>query len=139
MSSSEFEQILVRNGNFLSVRRAGGGDGIAGLYNAVDGKYLGGIGGGQLPEYSRMTDPKYDCACTPGGYCRTGMHGIMLVRGWRNILYELSCRGHIRITNEIVRVLGESQSVDAISKLMAKAPMNDPAPSWIYQSLDTKT
>lgn len=135
MSSGEFEQILVRNGNFLSVRRAGSGDGIAGLYNSVTGQYLGGIGGGVLPEYSRHLMRKYDCACTPGGLCRTGSHGTGLVRGWRNILFEIACKGHVRITNEIVRVLGEEQATDAIAKLMQKAPMADPAPPMEYSSL----
>ena len=135
MPSGEFEQILSRNGNFLSVRRAGSGDGQAGLYNSLTGQYLGGIGGGTLPEYSHHLTPKYDCACTPGGHCRTGAHGIGLVRGWRNILYEIACKGHVRINNEIVRILGEEQATDAIAKLMGKAPMANPAPAWNHTSL----
>ena len=135
MASSELESILVRNGNFLAVRRAGTGDGFAGLYNAINGQYIGAIGGGTLPEYSRNLVPKYDCACTPGGKCRSGAHGIGLVRGWRNILFEVACRGHVRITNEIVRVLGTEQASDAVAKLIAKAPTVDPNPSWNHSSL----
>lgn len=136
MSSGEFEQILVRNGNFLAVRRAGGGDGYAALYNSLTGKFIGGVGGGMLPEYSRHAKLKYNCACTPGGFCRTGAHGTELVRGWRNLLFEIACRGHVRITNEIVRVLGEEQAIDVTARLMSKAPMHDPAPSWTYTSLN---
>src|SRR6266850_4260801 len=101
MPSSELEGIIARSGNFLSVRRAGSGGGQAGLYNTITGEYLGGIGGGWLPEYSRMTQPKYNCECTPGGACRSGMHGILLVRGWRNILFELVARGRLAASREV--------------------------------------
>lgn len=136
MSSGEFEQILIRNGNFISVRRAGSGDGAAGVYE-TGGKYILGITAGQMPEYSFMQERKYGCECTPTGLCRTGAHGIRLVRGWRNILFELASRGRIRITNEIVRVLGEESTVDAVSRLLAKAPMHNPEPSWNHSILSS--
>jgi len=132
MSSSELESIIARNGNFLSVRRAWSG---AGLYNSVTGDYLGGIGNGWLPEYSRNLHPKYDCECTPGGLCRTGMHGIKMMRGWRNILYELLSQGRIRTTREIKRVLGEHATYMAREYGMMTAPMNDPSPAWNHSSL----
>lgn len=135
MSSGELEGIIVRNANFLTVLRAGSGDGQAGLYNSVDGKYICGIGGGVIPEYSRVLRPKYDCACTPGGFCRKAIHGIGLVRGWRNLLHELGDNGRLRITNEIVRVLGEESVRDIVDKLFNKVPMGDPSPAWNHSGL----
>lgn len=137
MSSGELEGIITRNANFLSVRRAGSGDGQAGLYCAVKGEFILGIGGGTLPEYSRALQPKYGCSCTPGGFCRSGAHGIGLVRGWRNILHELAERGRVRVTNEIVRVLGEEAVMDAVTKMFNKVPMADPNPAWNHSGLKT--
>lgn len=135
MPSSELESIITRNANFLSVRRAGSGDGQAGLYHGITGEYIGGIGGGWLPEYSRNLQPKYDCACTPGGHCRSGAHGIYLVRGWRNILYELLTSGRVRVTKEISAVLGHEDAHNARDYGMMRAPMNDPSPAWNYSEL----
>ncbi len=137
MPSSELEGIIARNSNFLSVIRAGSGEGRAGLYCAVSGDYILGIGGGTLPEYSRMIQPKYDCDCTKDGFCRSGAHGIGLVRGWRNILHELGERGRVKISNEIVRVLGEESVMNIVDKMFNKVPMADPAPSWNHSQLVT--
>lgn len=135
MPSSELESILTRNGNFLSVIRAGSGDGNAGLYNAVTGEYLGGIGGGSIPEYSRMTKLDYGCACNPTGLCRTGLHGILLVRGWRNILYELVYKRVVSKTKEIRRILGSS-TVNMLEYQGSNgAPMFDPHQTDHYASL----
>jgi len=132
MPSGELENIVARNGNFLTVRRAWSG---AGLYNSVSGDYLGGIGNGWLPEYSRNLNLKYDCACTPGGLCRTGLHGINLMRGWRNILYELLARGRVRPSKEICRVLGTVEAHHARDYGLVTSPMNDPAPAWNHSSI----
>lgn len=132
MSSSEFESIISRNGNFLSVRRAESG---AGLYNGISGEFICGIGNNRLPEYSRNIVPKYDCACTPGGHCRSGSHGIYMVRGWRNIMYELLSNGRIRISRQVKGLLGEKEAFDAKEYGMVAAPMNDPSPAWNYSSL----
>src|SRR5262245_12457789 len=101
MSSGELELILTRDQNFLTVIRAGRGAGQAGLYNGITGSFLGGIGGGWIPEYSTHRFPAYDCACAPGGRCRTGAHGTYLVRGWRNMIHELLARKAIRSTRII--------------------------------------
>lgn len=135
MASSELELILARNGNFLSVRRAGSGDGFASLHNGITGEFILGINGGWLPEYSRMQQPKYDCECTPGGHCRSGAHGILLMRGWRNILFELVARGLVHVTKEVRRTLGEVESLDARDYGMVAAPMSDPSPSWQYRGV----
>jgi len=135
MSSGEFEQILVRNANFLSVRRAGSGDGYAGLYNGVTGDFVLGITPGTMPEYSHMTKLTYNCECSPRALCKRAIHGSGLVRGWRNILFELAARGRVRVTNEIVRTLGEEDTVHAVSKLLTAGPGGNPAPAWEYSSL----
>ena len=132
MPSSELESIISRNGNFLSVRRAESG---AGLYNGVSGQFIGGIGNGWLPEYSRNLVPKYDCECTPGGKCRSGSHGIYMVRGWRNILYELLANGRVHTSREICKILGSSEAHDARDYGMFAAPMNDPSPAWDHSGL----
>src|SRR5437867_1095317 len=111
MPSSELEHIIARNASFLTVGRAGSGDGQAGLYNSITGEYIAGIGGGWLYEYSRMMNRKYGCECTPMGLCRTGMHGTLLSRGWRNILYDLVTRRYVRPTKEIKRVLGHRDTM----------------------------
>lgn len=135
MPSSEFEGILTRNSNFLTVRRAGAGDGYAGLHCGVTGKFILGIGGGTLPEYSFMSKPEYNCVCSPGAKCATGMHGTGLVRGWRNILFELITKGRIRVTKEIVRTLGDIECYQAVERLMMNAPMANPAPEWKHSGI----
>lgn len=135
MSSGELEQIIARNGCFLSVRRAGDGDGYAGLYNSVTGEFILGINGGWLPEYSRMRKLNYKCPCTPRGTCRTGQHGTDLLRGWRNVLYELVSRGRVSATREIQRVLGQREALDARDYGMQHAPMFDTSPAWDYRGL----
>ena len=137
MSSSELENIIARNGNLLSVRRAGSGDGYAALYNAITGDFILGINGGQLPEYSRMQNPKWGCDCTPRGHCKTGMHGTNLLRGWRNILYELLARNRITSTREIRKVLGEQEARDAHDYGQVSAPMFDPNGKWEYSGVTT--
>lgn len=122
MASSELELIIARNGNFLTVVRAGSGDGQAGLYNGVTGEYLGGIGGGWLPEYSFHKNPN-----------KTG-----LIRGWRNLLYELLARGRVHASREIQKVLGRVEALDARDYGMVTAPMANPAPAWNYSSLRSK-
>lgn len=119
MPSSELESIVTRNGNFLTVLRAGSGDGNAGLYNSVSGEYLGGIGGGALPEYSRHLNPD----------------GTGLVRGWRNILYELLARKRVRLSKEIKRILGEHEAFKAYEYGLGAAPMSDPNPAWNHSGL----
>lgn len=121
MSSSELESIIIRNSDFLSVRRAGRGDGIASLHHAVSGKFIAGIGGGRIPEYSLMRD-----------------YAPRLVRGWRNILYDLLHRRHVRPTPEIRRLLGDRMVVQAVDYGLNKVPMATPEPdmqkhgdSWI--------
>ena len=135
MASSELEMIIARNGNFLSVRRAGDGDGQASVYNNVTGDFVGAIGGGWLPEYSCNTKPAYKCECTPTGTCRTGAHGLGLVRGWRNILYELLAKRRISLSKEIRRTLGSHSAIQAFDYGMVTAPMADPSPSWNHSTL----
>lgn len=142
MSSGEFEQILIRNSNFMTVRRAGSGDGFAGFHCAVTGSFILGIGGGWLHEYSRMIEPKWACACypenAPKGYCKTGAHGTKLARGWRNVLYELVCRGRVKATTEIVNILGPTDSNNAIDKLFSHMPTFNPSPASEYQNIITQ-
>lgn len=142
MSSGEFEQILVRNSNFMAVRRAGSGNGFAGFHCAVTGQFILGIGGGVLAEYSRYLEPKWACACypenAPKGYCKNGAHGTKLARGWRNVLYELVSRGRVKATKEIVTILGPTDANNAIDKLFAMAPMHNPTPSWEYSGLQSE-
>lgn len=126
MSSSELESIIVRNSLFCTVRRTGTGDGAAGVVHSITGEFLMAVGGGQLPEYSRMTQPIYDCPCTPGGTCTTGYHGGGLVRGWRNILYDLVTSRRVDNTVEIRRVLGDSDTQLAVDYGIVYAPTNDP-------------
>lgn len=135
MSSGEFENILTRNSNFMAVRRAGSGDGFAGFYCAITGEFVLGINGGWLKEYSYMKNRKYGCDCTPTGLCRTGMHGTNLIRGWRNVLWELVSRGRVKATEQVHTVLGTESFRDAIEKLMNKAPMINTTPDWEYSSL----
>lgn len=139
MSSGEFEQLITRNANFLSVRRAGSGNGFAGLHCAITGKLVLGIGGGTLPEHSFMKKPKWACECyhpnAPKGFCKTGAHGTELVRGWRNVLFELVARGRVKASEQILNVLGTEDAQNAVEKLFERAPMNNPSPSWVYSGL----
>ncbi len=139
MSSGEFELILTRNSNFMTVRRAGSGNGFAGFHCSVTGEFVIGIGGGQLAEYSRMLEPKWACACypqsAPKGFCKTGAHGTKLARGWRNVLFELVSRGRVKASKEIVMILGPSDANNAIDKLFGMAPMINPTPNWEYSGL----
>ena len=135
MSSSELESIIARNGDFISVRRAGSGDGYAGVYNNVTGEFIMAINGGQLPEFSRMKNLKKYCDCNPKGLCRTGAHGTDLLRGWRNALYELMARKRLRITKEIKRTLGTHATYQAYDYGMGAAPMHDTAPAWEYSGI----
>jgi len=89
MPSSELEAFLTRNTEFCVVRRSGSGDGVAGLHCTITGKRVRGIGGGRIPEYSYMRE-----------------FAPRLVRGWRNICYEMLAMRRMRITKETIRVLG---------------------------------
>lgn len=135
MSSSELELIIARNADFLSVRRAGDGDGYAALYNSSTCEFIIAINGGYLPEFSRMRKLKWGCECTPRGTCKTGMHGTDLLRGWRNVLYELLARHRVRKSKEIVRVLGSVESQQAYDYGLVTAPMYNTSPDWEYSSL----
>ena len=139
MSSGEFELILARNSNFMTVRRSGGGAGFAGFHCSVTGEFILGIGGGWLKEYSRMINPKWACACypdsAPKGFCKKGIHGTQLARGWRNILFELVSKDRVKASKEIVAILGPTDSNNAIDKLFALAPMYNPEPDYEYSSV----
>ncbi len=114
---------------------AGSGDGYASLHNAVTGEFIMGINGGRLPEFSRMANPKYGCDCTPKSHCRTGIHGTNLLRGWRNVLYELVSRRRVLPTPEIAKILGGVECRDAYDYAHWKSPTHDLAPAWEYSSL----
>lgn len=135
MPSGELESIISRNGEFITVRRAGSGDGYAGVYNSVTCEFLTGIGGGTLPEYSRMANPKWGCECTPKGFCETGNHGTNLIRGWRNSLYELLARGRLRPSKEIKRALGELETQQARDYGMWYVPGTETSPAWKYSGI----
>ena len=115
MPSSELELLIARNSQFLAVRRAGAGDGIAGLYDSITGKYLQGVGGGRIPEWSNMreTAPR-------------------LVRGWRNLLYELLHKRRLRPTREIRSLLGDSTVRDVLDYGLRAQPMATPEPTRVY-------
>ena len=135
MTSSELEMIITRNGNFLTVIRAGDGDGQAGLYNSITGNYLGGIGGGWIPEHSTHRDLDYGCPCNEQGKCRTGAHGRYLIRGWKNICYELMVKGHISGTKEIRRLLGDEIVWRIQSRGLGGIPGIEPNQTDTYASL----
>jgi len=137
MTSSQLESLILRNSDFLAVVRAGDGEGRAGLYESVSGEYIHPIQGGVLPEYSRHNEPDYDCACTPGGICRSSAHGIKLVLGWRNILFALLVKRKVRPTNEIRRILGSEETIRAYDYGYISAPQTDPAPAWVYSGIRT--
>lgn len=102
MPSSEFTSLIERNAEFLSVRRTGRGDGLCGLYHSVNGAYIMGIGGGILPEFT--------------------FYAPHCVRGWRNILYDLVSKRHVRGSREIRRVMGNETVSDALEYGHIKAP-----------------
>jgi hypothetical protein len=114
MSSGELEVYLTRDQEFRTVIRAGRDEGQAGLYNGVTGSFLGGVGGGWIPEYSTHRQRAYDCACTKGGTCRSGAHGIYLIRGWRNIVHEFLASRKLRPTKAISRLMGDRAVRDAL-------------------------
>jgi hypothetical protein len=89
ITSGELEQILTRNLEFATVRRFGRGDGSACVSCSITGETLRGIGGGIIPEYSYMRD-----------------EAPRLVRGWRNICYELIVMRKLRETKETRKLLG---------------------------------
>ena len=113
--SGELEQIVVRNSQYLSVCRAGGGDGIAGFMDSITGKYIQGLGGGRIPEWSYMRE-----------------EAPRLVRGWRNILYELLHKRKLRPTREIKRILGDSTVRDVLDYGLVMQPMESPEPGKIF-------
>lgn len=135
MSNGELEQIIIRNGNFISVRRAGSGDGYVGVYEAVSGKFILGINGGRLAEFSRMANPKWGCECSPKAFCKKGIHGTDLRRGWRNILSELVGRTRVRPTPEIRRILGDQETRICTDYGNRLAPEGNPVPEWDYRQL----
>lgn len=115
ISSGELEQIVVRNSQYLAVCRAGGGDGVAGFVDGNTGKYLGGLGGGRIPEWSYMRES-----------------APRLVRGWRPILYELLHKRKLRPTREIKRLLGDSTVRDVLDYGLSAQPMQSPEPARVY-------
>lgn len=142
MTATDLEGIILRNAkNFLWVHRAGGGaahsteGSTGGLYNSVSGQYICAVGGGWLPEYSRMMRLKWGCECSPSAECQTGAHGTQLKRGWRNILYELFCKGHVRESKEIRRTLGDEFIWRARNRGMSAAPMGDTEAPWKHSGL----
>ncbi len=114
MPSSEFETFLVRNTEFCTVIRSGSGDGVAGVCSSITGETIRGIGGGRIPEYSYMRDE------TP-----------RLVRGWRNICYELLAMRNLRITKEVKTLLGRRFVFEAYDYGMRGA-LESPEPSKIW-------
>lgn len=138
MSSGELESIIARNGEFITVRRAGSGEnGYAGVYNSVTCEYILPIHNGMMPEYSRMQNAARNCECTPKGECRTGAHGTNLKKGWRNCLYELLSRGRVRTTAEIRRVLGDFEAYQARDYGMRTYPQTDPHGRFEYSGVRT--
>jgi hypothetical protein len=121
MSSGELELIITRNADFLAVRRDGDGDGQAALYNSITGQFIAGIGGGWLPEFSRFRNAD----------------NTYLIRGWRNIVYELVARHRLKPTREIRKLLGDRDAMNAHDYGMGPAPMSNPAPAWVYSELRT--
>ena len=113
--SGELEQIISRNGQYISVRRAGSGDGRAGVIDSITGAYVLGLGGGTLPEWSYMRN-----------------EAPYLVRGWRNICYELLHRRRLRATREVERLVGSALIRDAIDYGMRAQPMETPEPTSVY-------
>ncbi|MHC4620772.1 MAG: hypothetical protein ACYTEQ_23755 [Planctomycetota bacterium] len=116
MSNSELELIICRNSQFLTVRRSGSADGgSVGLYNSITGEYLRGIGPGRIPEYSYMLPV-----------------APRLVRGWRNIMYDLLTMGKLMPTKEIRSWLGSDVVSDVMDYGLRAAPMETPEPTKVY-------
>ncbi len=119
MSSSELETIIARNSDFITILRSGYGEGQAGVHNSITGSFILGLGGGWLPEYSLHKNPDK----------------TYLIRGWRNIAYELLTRRRLRPTVEIKKLLGYKEALDARDYRFGTAPGADPAPAWNYSQL----
>lgn len=131
MPSSELEDLIVRNGNFLVVGSWGAlgqplEDGSSHVYSGITGESVCGLTSGWVPEFSRMRSLAYGCACNPTGTCRTGAHGTGLIRGWRNILHELLGRKRLHLTKEIRKVMGEEAALMAFDYGMSVHPSYDP-------------
>lgn len=116
MSSGELELILARNIQFCTVRRAGSGDGVAGICSSITGKRVRGIGGGRIPEYSYMRD-----------------RSPRLVRGWRNIMFDLLTMRVLRPSRGIRRWMGRQMINDALDYGIQKAPKaaREPIKIWL--------
>jgi len=114
MPSSTFEEILIRNLEFATVRRSGPGDGVAGVYSSITGEYLRGIGGGRIPEYSYMRD-----------------EAPRLVRGWRNVCQELIVMGKLRETKETRQLLG-IEFIHEMKDYGARFALSSPEPTKIW-------
>ncbi len=119
MPSSTLAELVERNSDFLTVRRFGRGDGGAGLHNSVSNRYVGGIGGGWLPEYSLMLN-----------------RAPALVRGWRNILHDLVRGHHVRPTKPVRRMFGDYETNCALwDGTFNNKPETNHAPAWNYSGL----
>ncbi len=116
VSNSELELFICRNSQFLSVRRTGSASGgSVGLYNSITGAYLRGIGPGRIPEYSHIL------ATTPS-----------LVRGWRNIVYELLVMSKLSPTKEVRHWLGDLCVRDAQDYGNLRMPKFTPEPTKVW-------
>ncbi len=116
MSNSELELLICRNAEFLAVRRTGSASGgSVALIDAITGEYLRGIGPGRIPEYSHML------AVSP-----------RLVRGWRNIMYELLTMRILRPTKEIRSWLGDELVTQCLDYGITKVPMHQPEPTKVW-------
>jgi hypothetical protein len=116
MSNSELELIICRNSQFLAVRRSGSADGgSVGLHNSITGQYIRGLGPGRIPEYSVIlkTVPS-------------------LVRGWRNIMYELLTMRYLSPTKEIRKWLGDELVTKCLDYGNPGAPMESPEPTKVW-------
>jgi len=115
MASSEFETFLTRNTDFCVVRRSGTGDGMAGLHCSITGTYIRGIGGGRLPEYSYMRE-----------------EAPRLVRGWRNVCYELLAMKKLRPTKEVIKLLGHVMVYECIDHgIRGAIEWQGPSKIWV--------
>jgi hypothetical protein len=115
MPSSELEALITRNSQFLTVRRSGSGDGVAGLCSSITGEHIRGLGGGRIPEYSYMRD-----------------EAPRLVRGWRNILHELITMRFVWPSREIKRLLGTEAVNRALDYGTVNVPMATPEPTRVW-------
>ena len=116
VSNSELELFICRNSQFLSVRRTGSASGgSVGLYNSITGEYLSGIGPGRIPEYSHIVNS------TPS-----------LVRGWRNIIYELLIVRKLSPTKEVRKWLGDISVREAQDYGRQRSPKFTPEPTKVW-------